>query len=117
MTSLVSRRLNPGFYEGILRVARDPVEDSSPLFTYSPPGAWVDTPLEFQDSPAQVRYASIPWWLNNWQLNFSHTMLPTSKAQQSNLTSLELESTSSLPPSLPPVPTKFISMERDVQRW
>ena len=38
----------------------DLVQDSSPLFIYSPPGAWIDAPLEFNDSPSLVRHASIP---------------------------------------------------------
>lgn len=31
------------------------VQDSSPLFIYSPPGAWIDTPLELDNSPSLVR--------------------------------------------------------------
>ncbi|KAF9793233.1 hypothetical protein BJ322DRAFT_1103652 [Thelephora terrestris] len=33
----------------------DPVQDSSPLFVYSPPGAWIDTPLEIND-PLSLSY-------------------------------------------------------------
>jgi hypothetical protein len=51
-------------YDERLRGAGDPVQDSSPLFIYSPPGAWIDTPLEFNDSPSLVRHASISLWLN-----------------------------------------------------
>ena len=41
--------------DGRLRTS-DPVQDSSPLFIYSPPGAWVDTPLGFNDTPDLVRH-------------------------------------------------------------
>ena len=42
----------------------DPVQDSSPLFIYSPPGAWIDTPLDLDDSPSLVRHASISLHMN-----------------------------------------------------
>jgi hypothetical protein len=51
-----------------LRGAGYPVQDSSPLFIYSPPGAWIDTPLEFNDSPSLVRHGSISLWLNRPRL-------------------------------------------------
>jgi len=34
------------------------VQDSSPLFIYSPPGAWVDTPLELNDSSFMSYHAT-----------------------------------------------------------
>lgn len=34
------------------------VQDSSPLFIYSPPGAWIDTPVEFNDSPSLSYHAT-----------------------------------------------------------
>ena len=50
-------------YDGKLRGV-DPVRDSSPHFIYSPPGAWIDTPSEFNDSPSLVRHGSISLWLD-----------------------------------------------------
>lgn len=34
------------------------VQDSSPLFIYSPPGAWIDTPVVFNDSPSLSYHAT-----------------------------------------------------------
>lgn len=47
-----------------LKGVDEAVQDSSPLFIYSPPGAWIDTPLELNDSPSSVRHTSISPWLN-----------------------------------------------------
>ena len=56
--------LNKWIFDERLRGVGDLVQDSSPLFIYSPPGAWVDTPLELNDSSSTVRHTQISLWLN-----------------------------------------------------
>ena len=56
--------LNKWIFDERLRGVGDLVQDSSPLFIYSPPGAWVDTPLKLNDSSSTVRDTQISLWLN-----------------------------------------------------
>lgn len=97
--------------------AINPVQDSSPLFIYSPPGAWIDTPLKLNDSPSLVRHISytdlpVAEQFSTLTIELSHIIPLMSKTQRSRLTSSALESISSLLLSPPQAPTIFTSTAR-----